>query len=171
VQAKAASWRHPTGGSGWRSVAVLTRPEDITLLPKGELGPNEVSGRIEHVAYMGDHLEYTIAAADARWCCRRQKSKPRGRRRCAFGIRSLPHHDPAAMSQIAASPLLARRPGRFCRPGGGIGDAVFFAVVMVLPILFLLIGSFKHGASRTSAVLRSRKLDARLPRSADLERL
>jgi len=42
---------------------VLCRPEDITLLPVGEIGPNEVIGRIEHVAYMGDHLEYTIAAA------------------------------------------------------------------------------------------------------------
>src|SRR5260370_26945770 len=42
---------------------VLSRPEDITLLPMGEIGPNEVIGRIEQVAYMGDHLEYTIAAA------------------------------------------------------------------------------------------------------------
>jgi ABC-type Fe3+/spermidine/putrescine transport system ATPase subunit len=42
---------------------VLSRPEDITLLPMGEIGPNEVFGRIQHVAYMGDHLEYTIAAA------------------------------------------------------------------------------------------------------------
>jgi ABC-type Fe3+/spermidine/putrescine transport system ATPase subunit len=42
---------------------VLSRPEDITLLPMGEMGPNEVVGRIERVAYMGDHLEYTIAAA------------------------------------------------------------------------------------------------------------
>jgi hypothetical protein len=29
----------------------------------GEIAPNEVVGRIEQVAYMGDHLEYTIAAA------------------------------------------------------------------------------------------------------------
>jgi spermidine/putrescine transport system ATP-binding protein len=42
---------------------VLSRPEDITLLPMGEIAPNEVVGRIEQVSYMGDHLEYTIAAA------------------------------------------------------------------------------------------------------------
>jgi len=63
---------------------------DITLLPKGE-SSNEVSGRIEHVAYMGDHLEYTIAAGDARWCCAAKK-QAHAVARCAFGIRSLPHH-------------------------------------------------------------------------------
>jgi ABC-type Fe3+/spermidine/putrescine transport system ATPase subunit len=45
------------------ALRVLSRPEDIALLPMGETGPNQVIGRIEHVAYMGDHLEYTIAAA------------------------------------------------------------------------------------------------------------
>jgi ABC-type Fe3+/spermidine/putrescine transport system ATPase subunit len=44
-------------------VRILSRPEDVTLLPMGEVGPNQVVGRIEHVAYMGDHLEYTIATA------------------------------------------------------------------------------------------------------------
>jgi iron(III) transport system ATP-binding protein len=44
-------------------VRILSRPEDITLLPMGEVEPNQVVGKIEHVAYMGDHLEYTIAAA------------------------------------------------------------------------------------------------------------
>jgi iron(III) transport system ATP-binding protein len=44
-------------------VRILSRPEDIALLPKGELAPNQVLGKIEHVAYMGDHLEYTIEAA------------------------------------------------------------------------------------------------------------
>jgi hypothetical protein len=29
----------------------------------GEIGPNEILGRIEQVAHMGDHLEYKIAAA------------------------------------------------------------------------------------------------------------
>jgi ABC-type Fe3+/spermidine/putrescine transport system ATPase subunit len=45
-------------------VRILSRPEDVTLLPLGEVGPNQVVGKIEHVAYMGDHLEYTIAAAE-----------------------------------------------------------------------------------------------------------
>jgi iron(III) transport system ATP-binding protein len=44
-------------------VRILSRPEDITLLPTGEVGPNEVRGTIERVVYMGDHLEYTITAA------------------------------------------------------------------------------------------------------------
>jgi ABC-type Fe3+/spermidine/putrescine transport system ATPase subunit len=44
-------------------VRILSRPEDIVLLPMGEVGPNQVVGKVEHVTYMGDHLEYTIAAA------------------------------------------------------------------------------------------------------------
>ena len=44
-------------------VRILSRPEDISLLPAGELAPNQVVGKVEHVAYMGDHLEYTIEAA------------------------------------------------------------------------------------------------------------
>jgi ABC-type Fe3+/spermidine/putrescine transport system ATPase subunit len=44
-------------------VRILSRPEDVALLPKGELAPNQVLGKVEHVAYMGDHLEYTIEAA------------------------------------------------------------------------------------------------------------
>jgi ABC-type Fe3+/spermidine/putrescine transport system ATPase subunit len=45
------------------SVRIVSRPEEIVLLPMGETGPNQVSGRIERVSYLGDHLEYTIAAA------------------------------------------------------------------------------------------------------------
>ncbi|MBA2690771.1 MAG: ABC transporter ATP-binding protein [Burkholderiales bacterium] len=41
-------------------VRILSRPEDIALLPMGEIGPNQVIGKIERVAYMGDHLEYII---------------------------------------------------------------------------------------------------------------
>jgi len=44
-------------------VRILSRPEDVTLLPMGAVEPNQVVGKVEHVAYMGDHLEYTIAAA------------------------------------------------------------------------------------------------------------
>ncbi len=44
-------------------VRIISRPEDIVLLPTGEAGLNQVSGRIERVSYLGDHLEYTIAAA------------------------------------------------------------------------------------------------------------
>ena len=44
-------------------VRILSRPEDVSLLPAGELAPNQVVGKVEHVTYMGDHLEYTIEAA------------------------------------------------------------------------------------------------------------
>jgi ABC-type Fe3+/spermidine/putrescine transport system ATPase subunit len=51
-----------TCGEGDR-VRVLTRPEEISLLPAGPAGPNEVTGKIESITYMGDHVEYTIRAA------------------------------------------------------------------------------------------------------------
>ena len=44
-------------------VRVLTRPEDISLYPMGETGPNQITGKIEKITYMGDHLEYTIGVA------------------------------------------------------------------------------------------------------------
>lgn len=45
-----------------QSLRILSRPEDISLLPMGEPAPNQVSGKVERVTYMGDHLEYTISA-------------------------------------------------------------------------------------------------------------
>lgn len=45
------------------SVRVAIRPEDIELLPGGELETNQLPGQIEQVAYLGDHLEYQIRAA------------------------------------------------------------------------------------------------------------
>jgi iron(III) transport system permease protein len=46
------------------------------------------------------------------------------------------------MSQIAASPPFMRRPSRFAGRAAELGILLFFGLVMVLPILFLLIGSF-----------------------------
>lgn len=43
-------------------VRVISRPEDIEILPMGELGPNHVLARVEEVAYLGDHFEYNISA-------------------------------------------------------------------------------------------------------------
>jgi ABC-type Fe3+/spermidine/putrescine transport system ATPase subunit len=68
VQGQGRILASPDGTIGeGQPLRVLSRPEDITLLPMGEIlgeiAPNEVVGRIEQVAYMGDHLEYTIAAA------------------------------------------------------------------------------------------------------------
>jgi ABC-type Fe3+/spermidine/putrescine transport system ATPase subunit len=51
----------PSFGDG-AVVRILSRPEDISLLPMGELAPNQVTGKVEEITYMGDHLEYTIEA-------------------------------------------------------------------------------------------------------------
>ena len=45
------------------SVRILARPEDIEILPGGEIEPNQLSAKIERVAYLGDHFEYHVAAA------------------------------------------------------------------------------------------------------------
>ncbi len=49
--------------SDGEQVRILSRPEDIALLPAGAAGANEIAGKIERVAYMGDRLEYTVNAA------------------------------------------------------------------------------------------------------------
>ena len=43
-------------------VRVLTRPENVTLGPQGPATPNQITGRVENVIYMGDHLEYAVSA-------------------------------------------------------------------------------------------------------------
>ncbi|OGQ24589.1 MAG: hypothetical protein A3C54_07930 [Deltaproteobacteria bacterium RIFCSPHIGHO2_02_FULL_60_17] len=43
-------------------VRILSRPEDIDLLPGGEVGPNQIKAKVEMVAYLGDHLEYSVSA-------------------------------------------------------------------------------------------------------------
>ncbi|HVO91879.1 MAG TPA: ABC transporter ATP-binding protein [Terriglobales bacterium] len=44
------------------SVEVLTRPEDIEILPPGELGENQLAAIVEQVAYLGDRYEYQVRA-------------------------------------------------------------------------------------------------------------
>ena len=41
---------------------LFTRPEDIQILPEGELSQNEIAAQVEEVAYLGDHFEYHIQA-------------------------------------------------------------------------------------------------------------
>ena len=106
--------------------------------------PIEVVGKIEHVAYMGDHLEYTIAAAGRTLVLPAAKKEAlRGRRRCPARVRSRLRHDAAAMSRdrrpASARPTAGRLRGRGWR---SLRMLLFFAVVMALPILFLLVGSF-----------------------------
>jgi ABC-type Fe3+/spermidine/putrescine transport system ATPase subunit len=44
------------------SVRVTLRPEDLEILPDGEIEENQIAGRIEEVAYLGERLEYHVAA-------------------------------------------------------------------------------------------------------------
>jgi iron(III) transport system ATP-binding protein len=46
-------------------VEILTRPEDIELLPAGELSDNQLTARIEQGAYLGDRFEYQVHACGA----------------------------------------------------------------------------------------------------------
>jgi ABC-type Fe3+/spermidine/putrescine transport system ATPase subunit len=51
--------------NGGESVRILTRPEDIEILPVGELEQNQLLGRIQQVAYLGDRFEYHVMVAGA----------------------------------------------------------------------------------------------------------
>ena len=46
-----------------QSIRLLTRPEDIEILPAGVLEQNQLPAKIEQVAYLGDHFEYHVLAA------------------------------------------------------------------------------------------------------------
>ena len=48
--------------AGGEAVRILTRPEDIDILPKGELLHNQLRATVEEVAYLGDHFEYQVQA-------------------------------------------------------------------------------------------------------------
>jgi ABC-type Fe3+/spermidine/putrescine transport system ATPase subunit len=48
--------------AGGEPVRILTRPEDIEILPMGEISPNQIPAKIEEVAYLGDHFEYHLQA-------------------------------------------------------------------------------------------------------------
>jgi ABC-type Fe3+/spermidine/putrescine transport system ATPase subunit len=45
------------------SVRVMTRPEDIDILPSGELETNQISAQIQQADYLGDHFEYHVQVA------------------------------------------------------------------------------------------------------------
>ena len=45
------------------AIRVLSRPEDIRILPIGPAGPNQLKATIDDVAYLGDRLEYAVRAA------------------------------------------------------------------------------------------------------------
>jgi ABC-type Fe3+/spermidine/putrescine transport system ATPase subunit len=58
------SFNQNIGGSfaGGEAVRIVTRPEDIEILPPGELSHNQLRATIEEVAYLGDHFEYQVQA-------------------------------------------------------------------------------------------------------------
>jgi iron(III) transport system ATP-binding protein len=43
-------------------VRVISRPEDVEILPAGEASRNQVRAKVEEVAYLGDRFEYSINA-------------------------------------------------------------------------------------------------------------
>lgn len=51
------------GFNGGESVRLLTRPEDIEILPRGELAHDQLVAKIDQVAYLGDHFEYQVVIA------------------------------------------------------------------------------------------------------------
>ena len=44
-------------------VCVMTRPEDIEILPPGELETNQIPVQIQQADYLGDHFEYHVQLA------------------------------------------------------------------------------------------------------------
>ena len=46
------------------SIHLQTRPEDIEILPNGELLPNQMIATVEQVAYLGESFEYHVRAAE-----------------------------------------------------------------------------------------------------------
>jgi iron(III) transport system ATP-binding protein len=47
------------------NLEILTRPEDLEIVPPGELAPNQLAATIEQVAYLGDRFEYHVHAGGA----------------------------------------------------------------------------------------------------------
>ena len=48
-------------GNGER-VRIISRPEDIDILPMGDVSPNELIAKVEEVIYVGDHYECSVSA-------------------------------------------------------------------------------------------------------------
>jgi ABC-type Fe3+/spermidine/putrescine transport system ATPase subunit len=45
-------------------VRLITRPEDIAILPPDRLEPTQIDATVEQVDYLGDRFEYYVRAAD-----------------------------------------------------------------------------------------------------------
>jgi ABC-type Fe3+/spermidine/putrescine transport system ATPase subunit len=44
------------------AIRLVCRPEDVRILPDGPLDATEVKAKVHEIAYLGDHLEYTVDA-------------------------------------------------------------------------------------------------------------
>ena len=47
--------------SDGEQVRVISRPEDIDILPRGQLSKNQIAAKVEEVAYLGDRFEYSVS--------------------------------------------------------------------------------------------------------------
>jgi ABC-type Fe3+/spermidine/putrescine transport system ATPase subunit len=47
------------------TVRILTRPEDIEILPGGRLQDNQFAAKIQQADYLGDHFEYHVQIGGA----------------------------------------------------------------------------------------------------------
>jgi ABC-type Fe3+/spermidine/putrescine transport system ATPase subunit len=47
------------------AVRLISRPEDIEILPPAELASNQIDAAVEQVDYLGDRFEYYVRAAGA----------------------------------------------------------------------------------------------------------
>jgi len=68
-----AYWRVVNEG---KRVRVISRPEDIEILPGGELHPNQVKARVQEVAYLGDHIEYSVTSGGHAFVLAGRKQQP-----------------------------------------------------------------------------------------------
>jgi len=48
-------------GDGER-VRIISRPEDIDILPMGDVSSNELIAKVEEMIYVGDHYECSVSA-------------------------------------------------------------------------------------------------------------
>jgi ABC-type Fe3+/spermidine/putrescine transport system ATPase subunit len=53
---------HAAMGPDGSGVRVTLRPEDFRILPGGELVPDQIAGVIEQASYLGERMEYQVAA-------------------------------------------------------------------------------------------------------------
>jgi ABC-type Fe3+/spermidine/putrescine transport system ATPase subunit len=44
------------------AIRIVCRPEDVRILPDGTLETTEIKASVREIAYLGDHLEYTVDA-------------------------------------------------------------------------------------------------------------